>query len=112
MQLLAIASHPGSIRCRGGRRAVRLGFACCLALAVFGARTVLGASSGGAATAGWYVATTTGTGSDDVLLGSSCANSVQCVSVGITLNNLNSNGADTPLVEIWNGSSWTLGAQP
>jgi len=39
---------------------------------------------------------------------------VQCLAVGITItiNNLNSNGTDTPLVEIWNGSSWTLGAQP
>jgi hypothetical protein len=109
---LAIASRPGSIRRRGGRRAVRFGFACCLTLAVFGAGTVLGASSGGAATAGWYVAATPGTGSDDVLLGSSCANSVQCMAVGITLNNLGSNGTNTPLVEIWNGSNWTLGAQP
>ena len=34
------------------------------------------------------------------------------MAVGITLNNINSNGTDTPLVETWNGSSWTLGAQP
>ena len=34
------------------------------------------------------------------------------MAVGITLNNLHSNGTDTPLVEAWNGSSWTLGAQP
>jgi hypothetical protein len=91
---------------------VRLVGACCLTLAVVGAGIVIGASSGGAATAGWYVAPTPGTGSDDVLLGSSCANSVQCMAVGITLNNINSNGTDTPLVETWNGSSWTLGAQP
>jgi hypothetical protein len=81
-------------------------------LAVIGAATVLGASSGGAATAGWYVAPAPSTGSDDVVLGSSCANAVQCMAVGITLNNLNSNGTDTPLVESWNGSSWSLGAQP
>ena len=112
MQLLAIASHPGTIRRLGGRRAALLAFACCLTLAVVAAGTVLGASSGGAATAGWYVAPTPGTGGDDILLGSSCANSVQCMAVGITLNNLDSNGTDTPLVEAWNGSSWTLGAQP
>ena len=112
MQLLAIASHPGSIRRVGGRRAALLGVACCLTLAVIGARTVLGASSGGAATAGWYIAPTPGTGGDDILLGSSCVKSVQCMAVGITLNNLNSNGTNTPLVEIWNGSRWTLGAQP
>jgi len=34
------------------------------------------------------------------------------MAVGITLNNINSNGTDTPLVEAWNGSDWTLGAQP
>jgi len=112
VQLLAIASHGWTIKPFGGRRAARLAGACCLTLAVLGAGTVLSASSGGAATAGWYIAPTPGTGSDDVLLGSSCANSVQCMAVGITLNNINSNGTDTPLVETWNGSSWTLGAQP
>jgi hypothetical protein len=112
VQLLAIASHPGAMRRLGGWRAARLAFACSLTLAVIGAGTVLCASSGGAATAGWYVAPTPGTGSDDVLLGSSCANSVQCMAVGITLNNLGSNGTDTPLVETWNGLSWTLAAQP
>ena len=97
----AVRSEAGTLVC-----------ACCLTLAAVGAGTVLGASSGGAATAGWYVASTPGTGGDDILLGSSCANSVQCMAVGITLNNIDSNGTDTPLVEFWNGSSWTLGAQP
>ena len=86
--------------------------ACCLTLAVIAVGTVLGASSGGSATAGWYIAPAPGTGGEDILLGSSCANAVQCMAVGITLNNLHSNGTDAPLVEAWNGSSWTLGAQP
>jgi hypothetical protein len=87
-------------------------FVCCLTLAAVAAGTVLGASSGGAATSGWYVASAPATGGDDVVLGSSCATSVQCMAVGITLNNIGSNGTDTPLVEVWNGSSWTLSAQP
>ena len=41
-----------------------------------------------AATSGWYVATVPGTGADDVLLGSTCANVLQCWSVGISLGNL------------------------
>src|SRR5271155_4130852 len=98
MQLLAIASHPGSTRPVGGPRSALLACACCLTLAVIGVGTVFGASSGGAATAGWYIAPTPGTGGEDILLGSSCANAVQCLAVGFTLNNLNSNGTDTPLV--------------
>jgi hypothetical protein len=109
MQLLAIASHRGTIRRFGGRSAALL--ACILTLAVVAAGTVLGATPAGAATAGWYVVPTQGTGGDDILLGSSCATSVQCMAVGITLN-ISSNGTDTPVVEAWNGSSWTLGAQP
>jgi hypothetical protein len=112
MQLLAIAFDPRSIRRVGWRRAALLACACCLTLAVIAVGTVLGASSGGSATAGWYIAPAPGTGGEDILLGSSCANAVQCMAVGITLNNLHSNGTDTPLVEAWNGSSWTLGAQP
>ena len=114
MQLLAIASQPGTIMRLGGSRwkPARLVFVCCLMLAAVAAGTVLGASSGGAATSGWYVASAPATGGDDIVLGSSCANSVQCMAVGITLNNIGSNGTDTPLVEVWNGSSWTLSAQP
>ena len=41
-----------------------------------------------AATSGWYVATVPGTGLDDVLLGSTCANALQCWAVGISLGNL------------------------
>ena len=112
MQLLAIASHGGTIRRLGGRATAVLACACVLTLAVVGAVTAINASSVGAATAGWYVVSAPPTGGDDVVLGSSCANSVQCMAVGITLNNIGSNGTDTPLVEVWNGSSWMLGPQP
>ena len=109
MQLLAIASHPGSIRRLGGRRRRRASrVAYCLTLAVMGAGTVLVGSLEGRRGGGHEA--DTGHGQRRRLAGSSCANSVQCMAVGITLNNLNSNGTNTPLVEIWTGSSWTLGA--
>ncbi len=37
-----------------------------------------------ASASGWYVATVPGTGLDDVLLGSTCANALQCWAVGVT----------------------------
>jgi hypothetical protein len=67
-----------------------------------------------ASTSGWYVATVPGTGLDDVLLGSTCANALQCWAVGITLGNLGGSGPSTanPLVEAWNGTTWTLVPMP
>ena len=55
----------------------------------------------GAATSGWYVATVPGTGLDDVLLGSTCANALQCWAVGISLGNLGGPGPSSasPLME-------------
>jgi hypothetical protein len=81
---------------------------------VIGAVGVATQVAGGAATSGWYVATTPGTGADDVLLGSSCANATQCWEVGITLGNLGSGSGSTfaPLAETWNGTTWTLAATP
>ena len=81
-------------------------------MVVIGAGGVLAGTGGGAATSGWYVATTPGTGADDILLGSSCPNAIQCMGVGISIANINAGGTDTPLFETWNGSSWSLGAQP
>jgi hypothetical protein len=68
------------------------------------------ASTAEAATSGWYVATVPGTGADDVLLGSTCANALQCWSVGISLGNLAGPGPSSasPLMESWNGTTWTL----
>ena len=68
-----------------------------------------------AATSGWYVAPVPGTGGkDDVLLGSTCANSLQCWAVGITLENLGGGNPSSvsPLVEVWNGTTWTLVPMP
>ena len=65
--------------------AQRLVCAGVISVAVIGAGLFLGAVSGGAATSGWYVATTPGTGADDIALGSSCANAQQCVAVGISI---------------------------
>ena len=63
-----------------------------------------------AATSGWYVSTVPGTGLDDVLLGSTCANALQCWAVGISLGNLAGPGPSSanPLMESWNGTTWTL----
>jgi len=65
-----------------------------------------------ASPSGWYVATTPGTGADDILLGSACPNALQCVAVGISIQSINSNGTFAPLVEDWNGTTWTLASQP
>ena len=93
MQLLAIASHPGSDqvsrRAEGGAPRVRvLPHACGRSVpALCSVRRPAGRRQRGGTSP-----RRTGTGGDDVLLGSSCATSVQCMAVGITLNNLNSNG--------------------
>ncbi len=89
---------------------------------LLGVMLVVGALCGGigtgptaeASTSGWYVATVPGTGLDDVLLGSTCANALQCWAVGITLGNLGGSGPSTasPLMEAWNGTTWTLAPMP
>jgi hypothetical protein len=67
-----------------------------------------------AATSGWTVVTSpsTGPGADDIVLGSSCANSFSCWAVGVTINNISSNSTFSPLVEHWNGTSWNLAPSP
>ena len=78
--------------------------------ALLGATVVVATPAATAATSGWYVATVPGTGADDVLLGSTCANALQCWAVGITLTNLGggSSQSASPLIESWNGTTWTL----
>ncbi len=62
----------------------------------------------GASASGWSIATVPGSGADDILLGSACANALQCWAVGVTLHNVNSNQTIAPLAEAWNGSSWSV----
>ena len=89
-------------------------------LALAGAVTALVVSAVGivsplgsaASPSGWYVATTPATGADDILLGSSCPNALQCFAAGISIQNINSNGTFSPIVETWNGTTWTLAPQP
>jgi len=89
-------------------------------LALAGAVTALVVSAVGivsplgsaASPSGWYVATTPATGADDVLLGSSCPNALQCFAAGISIQNINSKGTFSPIVETWNGTTWTLAPQP
>ena len=83
-------------------------------VALCGGSWVVSTQTAEAATSGWYVATVPGTGSDDVLLGSTCANALQCWAVGITLRNLGGSGPSSasPLMEAWNGTTWTLVPMP
>ncbi len=113
MSYLANEVGPDVTRRHGKGALARLVCACSLMLVVIGAGSVLGDTAGGAATSGWYVVTVPGTGADDVLLGSSCANAQQCTSVGISIGNISGgNSTFAPLVESWNGSRWSLGAAP
>ncbi len=81
---------------------------------VIGAVGIVTQVGTGATTSGWYVATTPGTGADDVLLGSACASATQCWAVGVSIENIgsNSNSSYAPIVETWNGTTWTLAATP
>ncbi|HEX4433639.1 MAG TPA: hypothetical protein VH012_02340 [Acidimicrobiales bacterium] len=95
----------------GGWIRGRLVGGCAISLIVIGAGLLQGTASSGAATSGWYVAPTPGTGADDIALGLSCANAQQCFAVGISIDNIDTNGTFSPIVESWNGSSWSLGPQ-
>ena len=79
-----------------------------------GSAGIASVQTAGAATSGWYVATVPGTGLDDVLIGSTCANALQCWAVGIALGNLAGPGPSSanPLMEAWNGTTWTLVSLP
>jgi hypothetical protein len=79
-----------------------------------GSTGIASTPTAGAATSGWYVATVPATGLDDVLLGSTCANALQCWAVGISLGNLAGPGPSSasPLMEAWNGTAWTLVPMP
>src|ERR1700733_1004244 len=113
VRLLANELGPGMNSRHSMGALARLVAACSLLIVVIGAGSVLGETDGGAATSGWYVATVPGTGADNVVLGSSCANALQCMSVGLSIENISSgNSTFSPLVESWNGSSWSLGAAP
>ncbi len=103
-------THVGHARTSWSAR--RLTLATCLAALLVATVVVASPLGSAAASSGWYVATTPGTGADDILLGSACPNALQCIAVGISIENINSNGTFSPLVENWNGSAWTLAARP
>ena len=78
-----------------------------------GGSLVATAPESGAATSGWYVASVPGTGADDVILGTTCANAGMCLAVGVSLINLGSNTPSfDPVVEQWDGASWSLQPRP
>ncbi len=80
------------------------------AVAFVAGQVLVAAPAATAAVSGWYVATVPGTGVDDVPLATTCANALECWTVGVSLSNLSGNGPSTvnPLVESWNGTTWSL----
>jgi hypothetical protein len=91
----------------------RMALAVPLLVASLGIAASVAGQVGAAAPEGWYVATVPGTGADDVLLGSDCANALQCWAVGVSVTDISSsNSFFAPVVEAWNGTSWTLESQP
>lgn len=71
-----------------------------------------GSAAADPGTSGWYVTGVPRTGGDDVLLGSSRPNAQFCIATGVTIFNINSSSTFAPLVDIWNGSSWTQFRRP
>ena len=65
-----------------------------------------------ASSSGWNVVTSPSSRADDIVLGTSCANSFSCWAVGVTIDNINSNSTFAPLVEHWDGTSWSLAPSP
>ncbi len=104
---------PSARRTWRRRVAWRFGLAATSIVAAVGVAGIVGQTGSGAAPSGWYVATVPGTGADDVVLGSTCANALQCWAVGVSIVNIGGSGSTyQPLVETWNGTSWTLNANP
>ena len=92
-------------------------------LAVLGALLVLAIGSGfmvesltqgadASLPSGWNIVTSPSTGADDVVLGSTCANTMDCWAVGISIANISSNSTFAPIVESWNGTDWSLANLP
>ncbi len=102
------ADPPGGPR---RSRAWRLAGALPLVAAVLGAVGLPTPTAGAAVPEGWYVGTVPGTGLDDILLGSTCANALSCWAVGVSIQ-FNGSGGYSPLAETWNGSTWTRVASP
>ena len=67
-----------------------------------------------AAPSGWTIVTgpSTEPPADDILLTTSCPNAFRCFGVGVTIANINSSATFSPLIEQWNGTSWTLATSP
>ena len=67
-----------------------------------------------ASPSGWNIVASPSSGptADDIVLGSSCANSLSCWAVGVTIDNISSNSTFSPFVEHWNGTSWSLTSTP
>ncbi len=83
-------------------------------VSVIGGFALAGPLESGGATSGWNVATVPGTGVNDLLLGTTCANAVECWGVGVSISSFSGGPSTTysPLVESWNGTSWSLAAPP
>jgi hypothetical protein len=81
------------------------------ALLLLGGLVLVASPDGlGAATTGWTIAPVPGTGNDDILLGTTCPNSIQCFAAGVSLADIGApTSTPSPIVDTWNGASWSLG---
>src|SRR5580658_10036282 len=105
------ASLPNWHRPRFVRRTVVSGAV--VGLVVVAAAIALPLTSGRAAPAGgWNLVNipSTSDGGNDILLGTTCANAQECWAVGADLPP-QGNGA-SPIVQEWDGSSWSFVATP
>ncbi len=103
------AAHPGKTSSRMMRVAV------CLLLT--GMAVAIPLRSAGAATpSGWNIVASpsSGTGANDVVLGSTCANASECWAVGLSIQNINSSSNSTfsGLIDRWNGMDWSTVTSP
>jgi hypothetical protein len=89
----------------------RFGAFGCVLLAVAAMVVVSPGSLGAATPSGWNIVTSpsASTTSNEILLGSACANAQECWGVGATVSN---GGRFEPLLDQWDGASWTIAASP
>lgn len=61
----------------------------------------------------WNIVTAPDTNptTDNLLVGGTCVDAFDCLAVGLTSTNFN-NGTFHPLLETWNGTSWTIASSP
>jgi hypothetical protein len=99
---------------RRHRVGVRHVLAACMVAAVISSFAASPQLASAGTPAGWSIITSPSTSptADDAVLGTTCANALECWAVGITITNINTSSTVAPLVESWNGTSWSLEPNP